>query len=41
LIAARCHFYEILLLLGWVETNPSNIRQHPYLTFAKAVSVVP
>jgi hypothetical protein len=41
LIAARCQFYEILLLLGWVETNPSNNWQHPYLTSAKAVSVVP
>jgi hypothetical protein len=28
-------------LFGWVETNPSNIWQHPYLTSAKAVSVVP
>jgi hypothetical protein len=26
---------------GLVETNPSNIRKHPYLTSAKAVSVVP
>ncbi len=24
---------------GWVETNPSNIRQHPYLTSAKAVNI--
>jgi hypothetical protein len=26
---------------GWVETNPTNIRKHLYLTYAKAVSVVP
>jgi hypothetical protein len=26
---------------GWVEINPSNIWQHPYLASAKAVSVVP
>jgi hypothetical protein len=27
--------------LGCVETNPSNICKHPYLTSAKAVSIVP
>jgi hypothetical protein len=26
---------------GWVETNPSNIHKHLYLTSAKAVSLVP
>jgi hypothetical protein len=27
--------------IGWVKTNSSNIRQHPYLKSAKAISVVP
>jgi hypothetical protein len=26
---------------GWVETNPSNIQQHAYLTSAKAINIVP
>ncbi len=30
-----------LVSKGWVETNPSNICKHLYLTSAKAVSVVP
>jgi hypothetical protein len=47
----RCQSHKIVFLLtesqnklerlGWVETNPSNIRKHLYLTSAKAVSVVP
>ncbi len=32
---------DFFRLLGWVETNPSNIRKHPYLISAKAVNVVP
>jgi hypothetical protein len=30
-----------LLKQWWVETNLSNICKHPYLTFAKAVNVIP
>ncbi len=32
---------EVLWITGWVETNPSNIRKHLYLTSAKAISIVP
>jgi hypothetical protein len=32
---------SLLVFSGWEETNPCNIRKHPYLTSAKAVSVVP
>ncbi len=30
---------NVRVILGWVETNPSNIRQHLYLPSAKTVNI--